>query len=150
VDLPDGTLALMRWENTVLIDAPADKVWQLTTDISDWPSFSPTMTSVERLDQGPLRVGSAARVKQPGQTAAVWTVTRLEPGRVFTWQARRLGMTMIGTHLVMGSGETCRNTLSIDITGPTAPVFGALLAPLLRTSLARENAGFKTAAERQA
>jgi len=36
------------------------------------------MTSVERLDDGPITLGSRARVKQPGQRPAVWTVTELE------------------------------------------------------------------------
>ena len=55
------------------------------------------MTSVERLDDGPLAVGSRARVA-PGQRARVWTVTRLEPGRLFAWEARALGVRMNGSH----------------------------------------------------
>jgi len=55
----------MRFENTIEIDAPADRVWALTTDVESWPAITPTMTKVERLDNGPFHATSTARVKQP-------------------------------------------------------------------------------------
>jgi len=69
-------------------------------------SFMPTVQRVERLDAGPLRVASSARIKQPAQTPAVWTVTRLEPTREFTWETRRLGLRMTGVleQTVVASG----------------------------------------------
>ena len=77
----------MRIEHTIDIAAPAERVWALTVDVESWPELSPTMTAVERLDGGPLRVGSTARVKQPGQRAKVWTVTAVQPGRPVPWRA---------------------------------------------------------------
>jgi hypothetical protein len=130
------------WTDVAVIAAPVDVVWRLTIDINDWPSFSPTMQRVTRLDDGPLRVGSSARLKQPGQLPAVWTVTRLEPGREFTWQTTRMGLTMVGSHTVAKVGDGCRNTLTLEVTGAGARLFGALFGRLLRRSLARENAGF--------
>jgi uncharacterized membrane protein len=137
----------MRWERTVLIEAPADRVWRLTLDIMNWPSFMPTVRRVERLDQGPIRVGSSARIKQPGQTPAVWTVTKLEPGREFTWQTRRLGTTMTGSHVVEAVGDTCRCTLAIDVAGPFSGPFGAMFGGLFRKALDAESAAFKAKAE---
>jgi len=140
----------MRWENTVLIDAPADRVWQLTIDVTNWPSFTSTMQRVERLDDGPIRVGSSARIKQPGQTPAVWTVTRIDTGREFTWQTKRMGVTMTGSHIVEDVGDRCRNTLTIDITGPMSGLFGIMFGGVLRKSLDTENASFKSKAQQSA
>jgi hypothetical protein len=138
----------MRWENTVEIDTPAETVWQLTVEVTGWPEFTPTMTSVQRLEAGPLRVGSRARIKQPGQSAAVWTVTALDGSRrFFAWQTRRLGLTMLGSHLVQERGQGCRNTLGIEITGRGAGLFWFLFGALLRRSLVTENAGFQTRAQ---
>jgi uncharacterized membrane protein len=137
----------MRWEDTVTIEAPAEVVWDLTLDIASWPGITPTMTSVERLDEGPMHVGSSARVKQPRQTAAVWTVTRLEPGRGFTWQTRRMGMTMTGSHMVEPVGDHCRNTLSIDVEGRGSVLFGRMFGRMVATAIATENAGFRAKAE---
>jgi hypothetical protein len=138
----------MRWENTVEIDAPAETVWQLTLAVTGWPDFTPTMTSVERLDAGPLRVGSQARIKQPGQSKAVWTVTRLDPARrFFAWQTRRIGLTMLGSHLVEDRGQGCRNTLGIELTGRGAGLFWFLFGALIRRSLVTENASFRARAQ---
>jgi uncharacterized protein YndB with AHSA1/START domain len=136
----------MHWEHSAVIDAPPSLVWRLTTDVTGWPSFLPTVQWVERLDPGPLRVGSSARIKQPAQTTAVWTVTRLEPEREFSWQTRRLGLRMTGRHLLGPAGDGTRNTLVIDVTGRGAAVFGALFGGLIGRVLRQEAAAFERAA----
>ena len=139
----------MRWTHSTRIEAPVDVVWQLTTDVEAWPATTPTMQSVQRLDDGPLQVGSRALVKQPAQAAAVWTVTRLEPGHEFSWQSRRRGLVLTGTHTVTADGAGCRNTLVLDATGPLAVPLGLLLGAAFRRVLRTENTGFRSAAERQ-
>ena len=138
----------MRWENTVTIDAPAQRVWDLTIGVTNWPSFTPTVQKLERLESGPMQVGSRARIKQPGQTAAIWTVTRLAPGREFAWQTKRMGVTMTGTHRVEPTDSGCRNTLAIDVAGPGSRLFGMLFGPLLRKAIATENAALRDEARR--
>ena len=137
----------MRWTDVLLIRTPADVVWRLTTQVADWPSFLPTVQRLERIDEGPLRVGSSARIKQPGQPVATWIVTRLEPGREFTWQATRRGLTIAGSHLVEETADGCRNTLTLEATGPAARPFGWAFGPMVRRSLRSENAGFRAKAE---
>jgi carbon monoxide dehydrogenase subunit G len=132
----------MHYEETTLIDAPVESIWRLTTDVDGWPAFLPTVQRLERLDDGPLRVGSAARLKQPGQSAAVWTVTRLEPMREFTWETRRTGIRMTGRHLLEASGTGTRNTLVLDTDGPGAGLFSALFGGLMRKSIRLEGAAF--------
>ncbi|MEV4416508.1 SRPBCC family protein [Catellatospora sp. NPDC049609] len=138
----------MRWENTIVIDAPVDVVWALTLDVERWPETTPTMTRVTRLDDGPLRVGSRARIKQPMQAEAVWTVTRLLDGREFAWQTTLMGLTMTGSHVLAAAGDGCRNTLAIEVTGRGAGLFWMLFGGLLRRAITTENLGFRAAAER--
>ena len=137
----------VRIEDRIDISAPSAVVWDLTTDVETWPTFSPTMTRIDRLDIGPLMVGSQARVKQPGQRAAVWTVTAVTPGRSFTWTTRALGVEFAGTHEVVPVGDGCTNVLVLELRGRAAPVLGRLLAPVLRRAIRQENAGFKARAE---
>jgi uncharacterized membrane protein len=140
----------MRWTDSVLIDAPVALVWQLTTDVEAWPATTPTVTSVKRLDEGPLRVGSRARIKQPGQPAAVWTVTEFEPDTGFSWRAVRPGLVLTGTHRVAAEPSGCRNTVDLEVTGPLSRPLGLLLGGVFRKVIRTENAGFKAAAEQQA
>jgi hypothetical protein len=131
-----------------MIAAAADEVWRLTIDVENMPSLTPTMQKVERLDGGPLQVGSRTRIKQPGQFPAVWTVTDIEEGRAFVWQSRRLWYTMAGTHHLEALGaDRCRNTLIVELTGPGSGLLGRLVGPSVRKAIGIENAGFKSAAE---
>jgi len=137
----------MRIENVIAINTPVPRVWGLTLDVESWPEHSPTMTSIERLDDGPLAVGSKARVKQPAQRAKVWTVTELDPERSFAWSTRVMGTTMTGRHMMAPSGDGTTQTLTVDIEGPLAPLVGALVRRPILKAISTENQGFKAAAE---
>jgi len=136
----------MYREHSTVISAPPSVVWRLTTDVERWPSFMPTVQAVERLEPGPLRVGSSARVKQPGQTAAVWTVSTIAPETEFTWETRRMGLRMIGKHLLTPAGDGTRNTLAVEVTGRGAGVFAALFGGMIARVIQRENDAFQQAA----
>lgn len=139
----------MRYENSLLINAPASVVWDLTLDVSRWPEMTPTMQRVEPLDPAPLAVGHRARVKQPMQPSAIWTVSELEPLRSFVWRTERGRMTWIGAHRIEEvDDDSCRNILSIEMTGRGAKPFTLLFGPMLRRAIRQENEGFRKAAER--
>ncbi len=78
----------MHLEHSLSIAAPADVVWAVTLDVERWPEWTPTMQRVERVDAGPFRIDSQARVKQPQFRETIWTVTALQPGYSFSWQTR--------------------------------------------------------------
>ena len=138
----------MQLEHEVLIAAPVERVWALTVDIANWPKFTPTMQSVEPLDDGPVRVGTQARVKQPGQRPTVWTVSELNEGSLFAWGTTLLGVRMVGRHELYPAPEGTRNRLVLELDdGLRARILTALVGRQLRASLAKENAGFKAAAE---
>lgn len=138
----------MRIEHELFIDAPVDTVWRLTTDVEAWPEMSKTMTSVRRIDEGPLTVGSRARVKQPGQRETTWTVTELDPPTTFAWTARVFGVDMVGSHHLAADGAGCRNRLAVELAGRRGRVLGRLIGGQIRRSITTENEGFKRHAER--
>jgi uncharacterized membrane protein len=140
----------MEWTHTQTIDAPIGVVWGLATDVTSWPEYMPTMTSVQRLEEGPLRPGARAKIKQPGQGLAVWTVTEMTPGRTFSWESRRRGFVMTGTHRMEPAGDATRSTLALTMTGPLTPVLGPLLGSLMRRVLRTENACFAERAHQEA
>jgi uncharacterized protein YndB with AHSA1/START domain len=132
----------MRYAETTHVNAPVELIWRLTTQVGDWPTFLPTVRRLERLDAGDLRVGSTARIKQPGQTSAVWTVTRLEPEREFTWETSRTGLRLTGRHLLQPVSGGTRMTLVLETAGRAAGVASALFGGMMRASLRRESEGF--------
>ena len=71
---------MRKFEVTRHIDAPPQAVWPVLSDVAHWPDWLPTVNTVERLDEGPMRIGSRARVTQPKLPKAEWEVTELEDG----------------------------------------------------------------------
>jgi uncharacterized protein YndB with AHSA1/START domain len=138
----------MQVRSEVTIAAPIERVWALTVDIEHWPQLTPTMLEVDRLDAGPLRVGSRVRVTQPRQRPGVWVVTHLEAPTLFAWRRTLLGMTIIATHRLEPIGGGCRNTLTVEVTGRGATLFSAVMSGPIRAAIQTENAGFREVAER--
>lgn len=125
----------MNFDVTVEIEAKAERVWRVLVDVETWPSWTPSMTSVERVDSGQLRVGSATRIRQRRLGSMLWRVTELNEARSFTWEARRPGLRLVASHLIEDSGPTgTKVTLSIQQDG----VLGSSMAPLTR-GFARSN-----------
>ena len=71
------------------IAAPAERVWEVMIDTNRWHEWTPSITSVKRLSDAPIAVGSRVLIRQPKIPPASWTVTAIEPGASFTWVRRR-------------------------------------------------------------
>lgn len=137
----------MHLQHELLIDAPIERVWALTLDVERWPDATPTMTEVTRLDDGPFGVGSQARIKQPAQSARVWTVTRLVEPTCFEWETTLGPLRLRGGHHLSAEGDGCRNLLTLDVEGFGSGLFGLIAGRSLRKAIATENEGFKAVAE---
>jgi uncharacterized membrane protein len=138
----------MTFEHSETINADIEHVWELTVDVEAWPAITPTtITSVTRLDDGPLRVGSTARIKQPWARQKVWTVTAVEPTNRFAWQTRVLGATLTATHTLTSPQPHTTNSLRIDLEGPLARMVAFVAGRQMRRVLATENRCFREAAE---
>ena len=140
----------MRFEATIHVAAPADRVFGVYSDVEHWPDWTPSVTSVERLDQGPLLVGSRARVRQPRLPVAVWEVTDVVPGRSFTWVAHGPGIVSTGKHEVVparGEGGDVQVTASLEQAGLLGPLVGLLTKRLTDRYLQMELRGLKAHCE---
>lgn len=140
----------MRFEATIDVAAPADRVFDVYSDVERWPDWTKSVTSVERLEPGPLRVGSRARIRQPRLPVAVWEVTDVVPGQSFTWIARGPGIVSTGRHVVMPTsreGEV-KVTASLEQAGLLGPLVGLLTKRLTDRYLQTEVRGLKAHCER--
>jgi len=130
----------------VNIDAPPEQVFAVLCDVERWPEWTPTMTKVQRLDQGPFTVGSTAEVRQPKLRPAVWTVTELEI-RNFTWATSALGLRMRAGHAVERQGTGSRVELSFRISGFLGPVIARLYGGLIEEYVTTESRKLKQRVE---
>lgn len=137
----------------MILDASAttkagrDRAWDVLTDVADWPKWTASMTSVERLDDGPLRVGSRVRVRQPRLPVSVWTVTELVEGESFTWEATGPGVRTVGVHTLSAAPDgSTLVTVTLEQRGPVGSVFGRLFRGLIARYLDLEAKGLAAAA----
>ena len=132
---------------TVDIRATPQRVWAVLSDVEDWPEWTPSVRSVERLDAGPLAVGSRARIRQPKLLPAVWRITSIEKGSAFTWVTRSPGLSVTARHVVEATPDGSRVTLSIRFEGLLAPLVAWLTHRLNNRYLGLEGAGLKRRSE---
>jgi uncharacterized membrane protein len=135
----------------VEVDAPVERVWDVLQDVERWPQWAETVTAVRRLDDGPLAVGSRARIEQPRIPPTEYEVTELEPGRSFTWVATGPGVRTTARHALepLDGGRT-RVRLSVRQGGPVGSVVGRFYRGLTDRYLAVEAAGLKARSEGRA
>jgi carbon monoxide dehydrogenase subunit G len=134
-------------QRSVTVAATPARVWELVSDVEGWPALIPTVDAVERLDDGPIAVGSRTRLRQPRLPEAVWTVTELDPGRSFTWASSSPGVAITASHVVVPHADGSRLSLSVDISGLLAPLGWWMTKSLTQRYVETEAASIKAAAE---
>jgi uncharacterized membrane protein len=133
----------VEFTHTLYVPAPVQRLQAAFVDIEDWPNWTPSITSVRRLDAGgPLAVGSRAEVRQPKLPRAVWTVTRIAEGAM-VWESTAPGVRTIGEHLAVPEGDGARLTLRLTQEGPLGWLIGRLYGGLTGRYLALEAEGFR-------
>lgn len=139
----------MRFDHSVTIQAPAERVWQVYSDVERWPEWTPTIESVERLDEGRIHVGAKTRIRQPKLPVAIWEVTELVEGEYFAWVSRGPGIKTTGGHRVASTPDGTVATATIVQEGPLGWLFGKLYAGLTKRYLATEAENLKQVSESQ-
>jgi len=138
---------MTHFQSTIDIQAPAGRVWAALRNIERWSEWTPTITSIRLLDPGPIAVGTRAIVRQPKLLPARWQVTEVDEGREFTWITFGPGIRVAARHLVEGAASYSRVTLSVDFSGPLAPLAARLTSGLNARYLDLEARGLKKYAE---
>jgi uncharacterized membrane protein len=135
---------MRTFETTIEIPAPPSRVWAVMSDIERWPEWTPSITSVQRLDDGPIRIGSRARVKQPKLASSVFEIIAWNPERGFDWVTKSPGIKGLGRHLIAPTaGGGSRVTLSVTFSGPLTGLITLLFGGLTDRYIRMEAEGLK-------
>jgi uncharacterized membrane protein len=97
--------AQVRYRTEIFIKAPVSTVWAVQTDVERWPSWQRPVTTMKRLDPGPLRPHSQFRWTTPvpatpagpATTLVITsTVRQLRHDQCIRWTGPAIG---IGLHI---------------------------------------------------
>jgi uncharacterized membrane protein len=138
------------FRSTVDIDRPPEVVFDVYARVEEWPGWTASIRQVRRLDPGPLAVGSRTEVRQPRLPVAVWTVTELVPGEVFSWESSAPGLRSVGRHRVHPRPGGCTAVAEIEHSGPLAPLLVLLTRRLTARYLRLECEGLRRRCEEEA
>ena len=120
------------------------------SDVARWHEWTPSVTSIKRLDEGPFAVGSRVVIRQPKFPPALWTATAIETGRSFTWVSTAPGIRVLAHHGVEPTVNGSRATLSLDLQGVFGGLLGRLTGGITERYLAFEAKGLKARSENPA
>jgi carbon monoxide dehydrogenase subunit G len=138
----------MRFERSIEIDAPQQRVWDVLSDVEAWPRRIDTVESVDLITPAPLTTGSRVRLRQPKLGEGIWDVTAWDPPSAFEWTQKTSGITSVAGHRVDALDEgRARLTLTLDMRGLLIPVVALFYRGLTNDYMKREAEGMKRAAE---
>jgi uncharacterized protein YndB with AHSA1/START domain len=138
---------MRSFEATIDINASPARVWTVMSDIERWHQWTPSITSITRLDRGAIGVGSKARVKQPKLAPANFEITRWIPERGFDWVTKNAAVTAIGRHSIEPTATGAHVTLGVTFSGPLAAVIAWLYGGLTERYVRMEAEGLKRRSE---
>ena len=138
----------MRFEKSIEIQAPQQRVWDVLSDLEAWPRRIETVDVVEVLTPPPIGTGSRVRLKQPKLPEGTWDVTTWDAPSYFEWTQKSGGATSVAGHRVEALGEgRARLMLTLDMRGFAIPVIALFYKGLVNRYMDREAEGLKRAAE---
>ncbi len=135
-------------EDSVEIDAPAQLVWQVFSDVERWPEWTASVTKLVARDGTGLAVGKRFAIKQPGMSKLVWKVTEIDPGSSWTWVQRSPGVRVSARHWVIPQpdGRTLVRQ-QLDQGGLLGALVGRLMTKKTQRFLDQEARGLKARSE---
>ena len=138
----------MRFEKSIDIGAPQQRVWDVLSAIEAWPQRIETVDSVELLTPAPITNGSRVRLKQPKLPEGTWEITDWDAPSYFEWAQKTGGVASVASHRVEARGEgRARLTLTLDMRGFLIPIVVLFYRKLTKRYMDLEAEGMKRAAE---
>jgi uncharacterized protein YndB with AHSA1/START domain len=106
------------------VSAPPEAIWALWADPARWPEWNEQLESGEL--HGEMEIGTEATVKFKRGGKMRFTVTELEPGRLFVDEAKLPGCRFGHEHRVEPSGDGAEITHRLYLKGPTSGAFSRM------------------------
>jgi len=138
---------MKEFRTSIDIAAPAERAWQVMSDIDRWHEWTPSVRSITRIGGAPLAAGTRVVIRQPKFPPALWRMDAVEPGRSFTWVSRAPGMTVTAIHSVLPLPTGSRATLTLRYDGVLGPFFARMTERITERYLALEATGLKARSE---
>lgn len=138
----------MRFEKSVEIDAPRQRVWDVLSDIEAWPRIVRLVEVAEVVTPPPLMIGGTVRLREHKLPEGLWDVTAWDAPVSFELTQRAGGVTTVALHRVDALGDDrSRLTLTLEMRGLMVALIGVFFRKATRNHLDQQAEDIKHAAE---
>ena len=113
----------MRFESSVDINAPAERVWALIDRLEEWPQWMPSIKKIERISKGPLTVGSQLSVTAEVSRLTVkllMTIIEFVPERTVVMRGQALGTNLTRFYTLEPINDKTRVIVGGEVSGVLA------------------------------
>lgn len=113
----------MRFESSIDINAPIEKVWALIDRLEEWPQWMPSIKKIERLSKKPLTVGSQLSVKAKVSKLTVtllMTITEFVSEQTVVMKGKALGTNLTRFYTLEPVNGKTKVTIGGEVSGALA------------------------------
>ena len=113
----------MRFESSIDVNAPPEKVWTLVDKLEQWSQWMPSIKKIERVSKGPLTAGSQLSVtaKVSGLTVKLlMTITEFVPERNVVMKGKALGTNLTRFYNLKPLDDRTKVTIGGEVSGVLA------------------------------
>ncbi len=113
----------MRFESSIDINAPVERVWALIDKLEEWHQWMPSIKKIERISKGPLTAGSQLSVtaKVSGLTVTLlMTITEFVPERSVVLEGKALGTKLTRFYTLEPVNGKTKVIIGGDVAGALA------------------------------
>jgi len=110
----------MKFESSVEINAPVEKLWTLVDNLEEWPKWMPSIKKIERVSKGPLTVGSQLSVIAKVSRLTVkllMTITEFVPERAVVMEGKALGTRLTRFYTLEPVNGKTKVTVGGEVSG---------------------------------
>ena len=135
----------MQFEERIIINAAADKLFSLYANVPGWSSWDPDVKSSSI--NGQFSPGATGTLQPSSGPKAKITFTEVLPNRSFTVESKLPLCVMRFEHELAPLGNQVQVLHRVSFVGILAPLFGRLIGSQIRKGLPHTLEGLKRAAE---
>jgi carbon monoxide dehydrogenase subunit G len=113
----------MRFESSIDINAPVEKVWALIDKLEEWSQWMPSIKKIARLSKEPLTVGSQLSVTAKVSRLTVkllMTITEFVPERTVVMKGKALGTSLTRFYAMEPVNGKTKVTTGGEVSGALA------------------------------
>jgi len=110
----------MKFESSVEINAPVEKVWTLVDNLEEWPQWIPSIRKIEMVSKGPLTVGSQLSVTARVSRLTIrllMTITEFVSERAVVMEGKALGTRLTRFYTLEPVNDKTRVTVGGQVSG---------------------------------